>query len=267
MYQLLSRLAILSLCVSAAHAQPIIVLDAGHEPSKSGARGSCQKKEVVYNDELVAFVQRALAKDYQVILTRHNSKELDAVNPTLIHSLPAKDRKRWTQNKSLLARPAIANRKQADLFISIHHDSTLEKQQRSNPDLCQGHGGKTLSAAFKKKYNIGYNVFIYQQGQSPRQRQSLKLANLVAKQLYDMGRTPSNYHVYPDDSCKSCLPVNKTIGVWQADFAVLRNTDMPAILIEAGNIVDAEDEARINNDPFRERFSLAIKNAVDAYFK
>lgn len=258
---------LICLSVSTAYAKPIVVIDAGHEPSKTGAIGTCQKNEVVYNDELVSFVSRALAKDYQVILTREPGKEVDVSNPALATYLPGTEAKKWSTFKSLLARPAIANKNQAAIFISIHHDSTSAKHQVYLPALCNGKGGKTLNAQFKKKYKIGYNVFVYPENKSKRELNSLKLAGLVGQQIKNIGRKSSDYHVAPDDGCKSCRPINKANGVWSADLAVLRDTTMPAILIEAGNIVDVDDEAVINNDVFRREFSLAVKRAVDGYFK
>ena len=41
---------------------------------------------------------------------------------------------------------------------------------------------------------------------------------------------------------------------------------MPAVLIEAGNIVDVDDEARINTDAFRLEFARALDRALALYF-
>ena len=41
---------------------------------------------------------------------------------------------------------------------------------------------------------------------------------------------------------------------------------MPAVLVEVGNIADAEDEALVNSEQFREQFALALNRAVDRFF-
>jgi N-acetylmuramoyl-L-alanine amidase len=41
---------------------------------------------------------------------------------------------------------------------------------------------------------------------------------------------------------------------------------MPAVLVEVGNIADAEDEALINTEQFREQFAQAVNRAVERYF-
>ena len=41
---------------------------------------------------------------------------------------------------------------------------------------------------------------------------------------------------------------------------------MPAILIEVGNIIDTDDEAKVNNEQFRLEFTRVIQSALDHYF-
>jgi hypothetical protein len=86
------------------------------------------------------------------------------------------------------------------------------------------------------------------------------LADNIGKQLRALGRIPSN------DNCKSWYPVNPELGVWHENLAVLRDTQMPAVLIEVGNIVDPADEKKINTNEFRIKFSAALKRALDNYF-
>lgn len=251
--------------IAPAYSSPLIVLDAGHEPSHPGAMGTCGVKEVNYNDKIVKSLAKVLSKNYRIMLTRDDGKEVDVQNEKLAELLRDVEKSKWSQHKQLYSRPAIANLNNAALFISIHHDSNATKQIITKPELCGGKGGITVRDEFKMKYIIGYNIFVNDDKQSAQRDNSLRLANLIGKQMLGINRKPSNYHVYPDGDCKSCRPINKVTGVWYEDLAVLRNAKMPAVLIEVGNIVDTDDEAVINSDAFREKFSLAIKNAVDAY--
>jgi len=251
---------------SAVYAKPLIVIDPGHEPTQGGTIGTCQQHEVVYNDEMAQFVTKALEPTYKVILTRQPEKPVQTDDLSLKNNILPADQILWESKKSLLARPAIANKDHAQLFIAIHHDSAPAEDQIFDPALCHSKGGKTLSPAFTKKFNIGFNIFVDNQENDPRSQESILLAENIGKQMIALGRTPSNYHVYPGGDCKSCRPIDAKLGVWYENLAVLRNAKMPAVLIEVGNIVDTTDEAKINNDAFRSQFSVAVKTAVDQWF-
>jgi N-acetylmuramoyl-L-alanine amidase len=60
--------------------------------------------------------------------------------------------------------------------------------------------------------------------------------------------------------------VIRELGIWHQQLYVLRNVRMPAVLVEVGNIADAEDEALINTEQFREQFAQALNRAVDRFF-
>lgn len=241
----------------------VIVIDPGHEPSKSGAKGTCGESEVIYND-LMAQKLKASLTSYKVILTRQPGKEIK-VDDKLALEVPGVSKNLWSRNKSLIARPALANAAHADVFISIHHDSVSKKHQTKHAGLCDGKGGITVSDAFRHRYKIGYNVFVNNDAKEPIRSKSIKLAKIIGKQMIAIGRTPSDYHFFPVDDCKSCEPVDKKLGVWHHDLAVLRHAEMPSVLIEIGNIIDHEDEAQINTDEFRQSFSDALRLALDQF--
>jgi N-acetylmuramoyl-L-alanine amidase len=94
----------------------------------------------------------------------------------------------------------------------------------------------------------------------------LRFAKLLGEELVGIGRKPSNYHYFPEDDRRSCRPVIRELGIWHQQLYVLRHVRMPAVLVEVGNIADAEDEVLINTEQFREQFALALKRAVDRFF-
>lgn len=55
-------------------------------------------------------------------------------------------------------------------------------------------------------------------------------------------------------------------GVKSADFAVLRLTDMPAVLIECGFITSAADRAVLTTPVGQERMAAAIVSGIETYF-
>jgi N-acetylmuramoyl-L-alanine amidase len=160
----------------------------------------------------------------------------------------------------------LANSSKAGLFISIHHDSTAERFITADSSLCGGRGGHTLLPEFKARNDIGFNVFVDQDSKNPHYQHSLRFAKLLGQELVGLGRKPSNYHYFPEDDCRSCRPVIRELGIWHQKLYVLRHVRMPAVLVEVGNIADAEDEALINTEQFRAQFAQALNRAVDRFF-
>ncbi len=241
---------------------PTIILDPGHDPLYPGARGSCGKFEYAYNDAIVAAYLKTTSA--RVITTRDAGQAPRVLKLKI--GLDGVPQSRYTLKTSLQARTALANSSKAALFISIHHDSTAARFITADPSLCRGRGGHTLLPEFKARNDIGFNVFIDQDPKNPYYQQSLRFAMLLGNELIGIGRKPSNYHYFPEDDCRSCRPVIRDLGVWHQQLFVLRHVRMPAVLVEVGNIVDADDEARINSDQFREQFAQALNRAVDRYF-
>lgn len=243
-------------------ASPLIIVDPGHDPLHPGARSVCGEFEYAYNDRIVAtFLKTTSAR---VLLTREPGNLPAAMN--LAGAKNTFSGNRHTLQASLQARAELANANKADLFISIHHDSVASRFIHADKNICNGKGGHKLISEFRKKHAIGFNVFIYQDENNAHYPDSLRFAKLVGAELLALGRIPSTYHYFPADDCRSCRPVMRELGVWHQSLYVLRQTQMPAVLIEVGNIVDVEDEARINTDEFRLQFSLALNRAVARYF-
>ena len=239
---------------------PAIVLDSGHDPRYPGARGSCGEFEFVYNDKMVAsYLKTTSAR----VITTRDAGQAPKILSTGMDGVP---QRLYTLKTSLQARTALANASKAGLFISIHHDSTASRFIMADPSLCQGRGGHTLLPEFKARNDIGFSVFIDQDPKNPYYQQSLRFAMLLGRELIAMGRKPSNYHYFPEDDCRSCRPVVRDLGVWHQQLFVLRHVRMPAVLVEVGNIADAQDEALVNSDQFREQFGLAMDRAVERYF-
>ena len=253
------------LAATQVSAKPVIVLDPGHEPSMVGAISSCQKPEYKYNEEMVGYILKALRPDYTVVVTRKFGHDMTTTG--LKNYVKPEYQQEWAKEKSLLARAAIANRIHAAIFISIHHDSVPEKDLYFDHKICHGKGGMRITPSFEAHHKIGFNVFIYDHAAKIRKMRSLKLARIVGKNIEALGRIPSNYHIYPVEPCASCQVVDKSLGVYSEDLAVLKATNMPAILIEVGNILDPRDARAVSTPEFRTAFSKAIAKSLRQYFK
>ena len=126
----------------------------------------------------------------------------------------------------------------ADLFVSIHHDSVKER---------------LLPQADRFS---GFSLFISKFNPFPER--SLACASLMGKNLRENSFTPSRYHADPVLG-ESRPFADEANGVHYYDnLAVGRSAAMPSVLVEAGVIVNREEEGRIQDPELRRRIASAI---------
>ena len=227
---------LLALLMPLAAAQPLLVLDSGHTPSKGGALGTRGEYEVVYNDRFVSGLKTALEKDgWQVLLTRQPEQEI-----------------------TLAERAALANRQQADVFVSLHHDSAqLQYLEQTS------HHGKQAYRTIRPIR--GYSLFV--SALNPQYSQSKQLATEIGRALRALGRQPTLHHAEPIEGENRPL-LDAANGVYRYDgLAVLKQTEMPAVLLEIGVIVDEQDEAYVSDAANRQKMIEAVVRALKAYWK
>ena len=132
----------------------------------------------------------------------------------------------------------------ADLFVSIHHDSVKER---------------LLPEADKFS---GFSLFISKE--NPQPDKSLACASLIGQRLRENGFTPSRYHADPVLG-ESRPFADKANGVHYYDnLAVGRTAAMPSVLVEAGVIVNREEETRMRDPEVRRRIAAAVAAGVRA---
>lgn len=216
-------------------AGPLIVLDPGHTPQKGGAIGLHGVQEVVYNDRFSARLATALrAAHFEVLLTRQPQDSIE-----------------------LIERAGIANQHPDALFLAIHHDSaqTLFLQQRPAE---QGGGWQTLRPI------AGYSLFVSQR--NAQFANSLRLAQLLGRELRLLGRPPTLHHA-EDIAGERRELLDRQLGIYRFDdLVVLAKTDIPALLLEVGVIVDANDEAYVSQEKNQQAMCAAIVKALLAYY-
>ncbi len=141
-------------------------------------------------------------------------------------------------------RPALANRSQADLFISLHFNATqVGRDQVQGPETyCITPVGASSSNAQGEGSNYGPTTA------NRCEAKSLLLAYQMEKALVQNLRVPDR-------------------GVRRARFAVLRDAAMPAILIEGGYMSHPVESKRIYNATFRQQMAQAIVKGILAYQK
>jgi N-acetylmuramoyl-L-alanine amidase len=140
----------------------------------------------------------------------------------------------------LTARTALA--KKDRLFISLHHDS-VQPQWLAHVDRYRGY------SLFVSRKNREFDA-------------SLACARKIGDRMLAAGFLPSVYHAAP------VMGENRPFadqyrGIHYYDgLAVLRTAQQPAVLVEAGVIVNPRDEIRVTGTEGRGRVAEAIAQAV-----
>ena len=211
-------------CVaSAATKRPfVLVIDAGHGGKDAGAVGQLTKEKDI-NLNVALALGRLVEKncpDVKVIYTRKTDVFV-----------------------TLQGRAEIANRNKANLFISVHTNSSpvgkaapmgaetytlgmhraadnLEVAKRENSVITQENNYKQTYHNFDPRKSESYIIFEFLQDRN--MQQSVDLARAIQRNYTSSGR--------------------KNKGVHQAGFLVLRATSMPSVLTELGFISNAEEE-------------------------
>jgi N-acetylmuramoyl-L-alanine amidase len=232
------------LCACAARAQaqpeagtpqpPLIALDVGHYLAAPGATSARGVVEFNFNRALVLAIDARLkAAGYRTELIGIDGQASD-----------------------LAGRPRRAREVGATLFLSVHHDSTRERYLRDWD--YDGQARRYADQRFQ-----GYSLFVSRQ--NPQWRQSLECASTLGANLRAAGFKPSRYHADPvlGESREFADEAN---GVHFFDnLAVLRNsTHMPALLFEAGVILNRDEEARMGEEATRARIAEAVAQAMPA---
>ena len=242
-------LALIFLAPMLAYAQrgekiQTIVIDAGHGGKDSGALGSITTEKAVnlaVAKKLGAYIEENLP-DVKVVYTRKTDKFVE-----------------------LSERAAIANRNNADVFISIHCNSTEGTTTANGAEtFVMGESKNEKNLAVAKKENAAilledntdaYDNFdpnsteayiLFSLTQSMYQNQSLTIADKVQKQFTNkVGRHDR--------------------GVQQAGFLVLWKTSMPSILVELGFINNTKEEQFLASEKGQTQMALALYRAFEEY--
>jgi len=199
---------------------PHIVVDTGHTPQYPGATGASGRVEYQYNLDLsTAVADRLAAARYQVTRVAADGLEI-----------ALRDRATRTPD--------------ADLFVSIHHDSMQQAW---------------IDAGRRREF-AGYSIFVSEK--NPQYAHSLRCAQSVGEALRAAGQTPSLYHATPIPGENRPL-IDARLSIHRFDdLVVLKTAPMPAILIEAGVIANPDDEARLGRPDTIQLLATAIAQGI-----
>jgi N-acetylmuramoyl-L-alanine amidase len=215
-----------------------ICIDPGHGGSDFGAMGRSDLKEkditLKVAKKLKSLIESRLG--LRVISTREIDSEV-----------------------SLNSRVSIANNQKADMFISIHVNSSFRKGARgpetffvslkatdqAASDLAQQEN-KSFDEIDKSAETEDLKMILWDMAQSEYIRESSKLAEFIQNELNIILNT-----------------VNR--GVKQAPFRVLMRAAMPAVLVEIAFISNPSEEQKLRDDQFLQKVSQSIYDGISKF--
>jgi len=157
---------------------------------------------------------------------------------------------------SLFARVAHANRSGADLLLSIHHDAV--------PDAFLDHwvyDGMALSYSDRFK---GHSIFV--SNRNADYQGSLAFARLLGEALLKRGLRYTRHYTEAYMGRRRRELIDATAGVYRYDqLIVLERTQMPAVLLEAGSIVNRDEELAMLSEERQRLIADAVLDAADAF--
>jgi len=229
-----------------------VVIDPGHGGNDGGAPG-CDK--ITNEKDMVLKMAKALKQkineecpDVQVILTRTTDVRID-----------------------LLERAEIANRNNADLFISLHNNANKSSTPKgfsahilgessnknkdvfgNNLDVCKA---ENSVITLEDDYTVKYAGF------DPDDPSSSIIFSLMQNAYYDQSVLLSSFLVKHMN--QTGLFANR--GISQDNLFVLWRTAMPSVLIECGFISNKTDLATLKNEQAQKEIINALFEAFKEY--
>jgi N-acetylmuramoyl-L-alanine amidase len=158
--------------------------------------------------------------------------------------------------RGLFERAARANSLGADLFLSIHHDGVPDQfVERWEHDGRQ----RAYSDRFK-----GHSIFI--SIDNGNYSGSLQFGRLLGNQLKARGLRYTPHYTEKFMGSRQRKLVDAEAGVYRYDqLIVLRMTRMPAVLLEAGSIVNRDEELLLDAPERQALIAAAVTDAVEAF--
>lgn len=245
-------LVMMAICVmTAVAAEPFtVVLDPGHGGKDYGCVGKITNEKTIVLDvarRVGELIEKELP-EVGIVYTRKDDRFIE-----------------------LSERARIANRADADLFISIHVNSVDKRAKgrttiagasvytlglhRSDDNLAVAMRENSvieLESDFTETYqgfdpNSSESYIIFELTQNQHMQQSIEFADVVQRELVGTaGRLDKN--------------------VRQAGFLVLRATSMPSVLVELDFICNPKSEKFLDSKDGKEKCARSIFNAFKAYY-
>jgi len=214
----------------------------GHDPGAVGPSGLYEKNVVL---DIALKLKKILLADpfNEVFLTRETDRFI-----------------------SLEERTAIANRKNADFFVSIHANANPVRRVKgietyllnwTNDDEAMRVAARENKISLKKMREMHrqmdtLGMILNDLSRDSKRNDSIKLANYIQQSMVTTLNNESSY--------KSI-----DLGVKQALFYVLFGARMPSVLVEVSFISNPQEEQLLSDESYRMQIAKAIAKGLNTY--
>jgi N-acetylmuramoyl-L-alanine amidase len=213
-----------------------LLLDVGHSPEVPGAMSARGLTEFRFNLRLVKDIDQAMIDagfEHTEARVTQGAKQISLTN-----------------------RVAHANHSAPDVFLSIHHDSVPDS-------LMQKWEYEGKKSYFNDRFK-GHSIFV--SWDNPARAMSLRFARLLGLALKERGLSYTPHYTQPFMGRHQRQLVDSEAGVYRFDqLRVLHETHMPAVLLEAGLIVNREEELLLDSAERRALIGAAVVDAAEVY--
>lgn len=220
----------------------VVVLDAGHGGHDTGNIGNGYKEsEIALNIVLKVGAELEKLPNVKVIYTRKTNVFIE-----------------------LRERAAIANRADADLFVSVHCNAHKSQAYGTETFVLGLHKSQANFEVAKKENEVIYLEDNYQEkygGFDPNAPESLIGMILMQEEYLDQSILLASL---VQNNIVNNLKQNDR-SVKQAGFWVLHNTYMPSVLIETGFLTNKKEGAYLNSAKGQTEMAREIGNAIKSY--
>jgi N-acetylmuramoyl-L-alanine amidase len=213
-----------------------VVLDVGHTADVAGATSARGATEYSFNLRLAQDVRQAL-------LTAGFDKTVVLITTTPPFA-------------GLFERASRANKMAPDLFISLHHDSVPDR-------LLETWTYEGTPRHFSDRFT-GYAIFI--STENAQRAKNLAFGRLLGKELQARGLHYTPHYTLPLMGGRRRVLLDSSAGVYRYNkLIVLKEVHVPAVLLEAGSIINRDEELALATPERRALISAAITAAVDDF--
>jgi N-acetylmuramoyl-L-alanine amidase len=220
---------------------PLIVVDAGHGGKDQGAKSAKGAHEKDVNLTISRHVKTILVNrfKYKVVMTRKNDT-----------FIPLKERS------------AIANNRNADLFVSIHANAAKRKAAHGIETYFLGtsNNDRALATAARENGELVHSV-------KDDQVQEILASLITTTKINDSSRLAGTVQENLFRSSRKKFRELKNLGVKEGPFYVLHGADMPSILVEVGFLTNPKEARMLSKSDYLYRLASSIAEGIHKYLQ
>ena len=219
----------------------LIVVDAGHGGKDQGAKSASGIHEKNVNLAIAQHVKTILVNrfKYRVVMTRKDDT-----------FIPLKERS------------AIANNRNADLFVSIHANAAKRKSAHGIETYFLGttHNDDALAVAARENGELVQSV-------KDGQVQEILASLITTTKINDSSRLAGTVQENLFRSTRKKFRALKNLGVKEGPFYVLHGADMPSILVEVGFLTNRKESRMLSKPDYLYRLASSIAEGIHKYLQ